>query len=106
MSVRDGNLSILDEVHRWALFISLDDETVREASVDSHEFVERDFAYYQRYRTEREEKRAQQLAQYHRQRERLDEDDREDRAKIRQLDDGLRRLGLRADGETHARMES
>jgi hypothetical protein len=62
VTIRQGELRLLDERHMWAMFVDMSDEKVRETwSVRDRQYVERDFAYYDDYRARRERKH-QQLA--------------------------------------------
>jgi hypothetical protein len=48
VAIQGPRLRVLDRRHRWALFIDLDERKVREASVDTKEYTERDFSHYER----------------------------------------------------------
>ncbi len=88
VTVVDGRLRVLDEENRWALFVSIDDKKVQEVSVDSREFVERDFAFYAKYRDGRAKAIQAQAQEYTRERSRLT-----DQAEIRKLDQDYTREG-------------
>ncbi|MCO5169881.1 MAG: hypothetical protein M9894_26385 [Planctomycetes bacterium] len=71
ISIIGGRLRVLDPAHGWALFVSLPDRTVREASIARREYVERGFDYYDRYRQDRAKALRDQAAEFTRQRQRL-----------------------------------
>lgn len=84
VTIVDGHLRVLDEENRWALFVSIDDKKVQEVSVDSREFVERDFAFYGKYRDGRAKAIQAQAAEFVRERQRLQ--GANNLAKLRQLE--------------------
>lgn len=73
VTIVDGRLRVLDEENRWALFVSIDDKKVQEVSVDSREFVERDFAFYAKYRAGRAKAIQDQADEFTREKTRLEE---------------------------------
>lgn len=89
VTIVDGRLRVLDEENRWALFVSIDDKKVQEVSVDSREFVERDFAFYGKYRDGRAKAIQDQAAEFVRERGRLNGD----QAKLRELEQEYTREG-------------
>jgi hypothetical protein len=86
----DGDrLRVLDTAHSWALFIDLEKKTVHEASVGSKEYIERSFAYYEKYRKDRERNLASQARQFAKKAKRLEDDE----ARLRKWRDEYRRGG-------------
>lgn len=92
VTIVDGRLRVLDEENRWALFVSIDDKKVQEVSVDSREFVERDFAFYGKYRDGRARAIQAQAEEYVRERSRLQEAGGKE-AQLRALDQEYTREG-------------
>lgn len=98
-----GRLRVLDQRHGWALFVSLPDRTVQEASIPSREYVERAFDYYEKYRADRAKSLREQAAEFVRQRERVKDDAKE----LRALETEYTRIGgdVRSPGAVTARLE-
>ncbi len=98
-----GRLRVFDQRHGWALFVSLPDRTVQEASIPSREYVERSFDYYEKYRADRARALREQAAEFVRQRERVKDDPRE----LRALETEYTRIGgdVRSPGAVTARLE-
>lgn len=70
VTVIDGRLRVLDEAHRWALFVSIPERTVQEVAVDRREYVERDFDFYAKYRDTRAKALRDQAKEFTDQRDR------------------------------------
>lgn len=98
-----GRLRVFDPRHGWALFVSLPDRTVREASIPSREYVERSFDYYEKYRADRAKSLREQAAEFVRRRERVKDDARQ----LRELEAEYTRIGgdVKNPGAVTARLE-
>ncbi|RMG08069.1 MAG: hypothetical protein D6731_22530 [Planctomycetota bacterium] len=91
VAIAGDRVRVLDPGHGWALFIDLAERKVREASVPSKEYVERDFRHYERYREKRARNLAAQAEEWLRLKERLEE--RGDAERLRAHVEEYRRLG-------------
>ena len=89
VTVQGPRMQVLDPQHLWALFIDLEEHMVREADVAQKQYVERPFAYYEKYRAERQKNLADQKAEFLRLQERVEDD----RSQLRQVRDQYRRMG-------------
>lgn len=89
VSVLDGRLRVLDPTNGWALFVSLPERLVREASLARGEYEERGFAHYERYREDLQRSRERAKQQFVRMRERA----AGDAAALRELDEEYRKSG-------------
>lgn len=101
--IMGGRLRVFDQRHGWALYVSLPDRTVREASIPSREYVERPFDYYEKYRADHARSLREQAAEFVRQRERVKDDAKE----LRALETEYTRIGgdVRSPGAVTARLE-
>jgi hypothetical protein len=75
VSFRGGRLRVFDPTHLWALYVSLGDETVQEASLAAKQYVERPFTYYDKYRQDRIRSLKAQTTEYLRLRDRIDDEE-------------------------------
>lgn len=89
VSVKDGRLRVLDQTHGWALFVSLPEQRVREASLDKGEYEERGFEHYQRYREDLARSRERAKEQFKKFRDRAGGD----AAKLREVVEEYRKSG-------------
>lgn len=96
-------LRVFDQRHGWALFVSLPDRTVQEASIPTREYVQRSFDYYERYRADRAKALREQAGEFVRQRERVKDDAR----LLRALETEYTQIGgdVRSPGAVAARLE-
>lgn len=103
LTIVDQRLRILDEAHGWALFVSIPERKVVEASIGAREYVERPFAYYEKYRADRARALQQQAQEFLQQRERAQDDARA----LRELEAEYTRMGgdVRQPGHVTARIE-
>lgn len=89
VSVKDGKLRVLDPNHGWALFVSLPEQRVREASLEKGEYEERGFEHYQRYREDLARSRQRTKEQFTKLRQRAEGDP----AKLREIVEEYRKAG-------------
>lgn len=89
VSVLDGRLRVLDPNNGWALFVSLPERLVREASLVRGEYEERGFEHYERYREDLARSRERAKQQFLRMRERAAGDP----AKLAELNEEYRKSG-------------
>lgn len=103
VTIIGDRLRVLDEAHGWALFVSLPERTVQEASVPNRQYVQRDFSYYEKYRTDRQKALREQAAEFTQQRARVKDDANE----LRGLETEYTRIGgdARNPGAITARLE-
>lgn len=101
--VIDGRLRVHDPAHGWALFVSLPDRKVQEASVNAREYVEHTFSYYEKYRTDRAKAIAEQASEFRKHRHRL----KDNAGALRELETEYTRMGgdIREPGKIVARLE-
>ena len=74
VSVRGDRLRVFDPTHAWALYVSLGESRVREASIGTGEYVEREFAHYEKYRLDRLRTLEQQATEFVRLHQRIDDE--------------------------------
>jgi hypothetical protein len=103
VTIIGDRLRVLDEAHGWALFVSLPERVVQEASVPNRQYVQRDFAYYEKYRTDRQKALREQAAEFTQQRARL----KDNAVEVRSLETEYTRIGgdPRNPGAVTARLE-
>lgn len=103
VGIESRRLRLLDREHEWALFVDLERRTVREADLPSKTFVERPFAFYEKYRAHRAKNLADQADEFRRGRERREGDP----ARLREWIDQYRRAGGDPDhpGQIVARLQ-
>jgi hypothetical protein len=89
VSVLDGRLRVLDPNNGWALFVSLPERLVREASLGRGEYEERGFEHYERYRDDLQRSREKAKEQFLRLRGRASGD----AAKLAEIEAEYRKAG-------------